>query len=380
MNKIAIIGSGTFAKILAERAKELEIETHCFSFNKDDVAVSYVDYFYEINIFDIDHIVAVCRAVNVNGVIATTELTIYPAALIAAQMDLVGNRVEVAREITNKFLNREKTRQVQGLRQPIYWKCTKEDIPELEIYPLIVKPLAAGGKRGIMVVNTQAELEREVGRSAKYSRIEGVLVEQYLQGGQEYSVESLSYKGKPYIVQVTKKITSGPPRCLELGHDQPADLTSKMREKVDKVVSDILLALKIENGPCHTEIKIIDGEIYLIEVNARPGGDHITYPLTELSTGYPIVTGIILASLGRLEGHEPWRHILGKRYAGVRFITEQNPALYQLFDNCEKYSWLYEKHKVSETPSKLMFNDEYNLNYFIYYSDKKVICEGITDE
>ena len=180
MNKIAIIGSGTFAKILAERAKELEIETHCFSFNKDDVAVSYVDYFYEINIFDIDHIVAVCRAVNVNGVIATTELTIYPAALIAAQMDLVGNRVEVAREITNKFLNREKTRQVQGLRQPIYWKCTKEDIPELEIYPLIVKPLAAGGKRGIMVVNTQAELEREVGRSAKYSRIEGVLVEQYI--------------------------------------------------------------------------------------------------------------------------------------------------------------------------------------------------------
>ena len=67
------------------------------------------------------------------------------------------------------------------------------------------------------MVHTQDELEKEVSRSALYSRIDGVLIEQYLSGGQEYSVESLSYKGKPYIVQVTRKITSGPPRCLELG-------------------------------------------------------------------------------------------------------------------------------------------------------------------
>lgn len=380
MDKIAIIGSGTFAKILAKRAKELKIETYCFSFNKEDVAVSYVDYFYKIDIFDIDQIVLVCKKAKVNGVIATTELTIYPAALIADQLGLIGNQVEDARELTNKFLNREKAGQVQGLRQPLYWQCTERDIPKLRTFPLIVKPLAAGGKRGIIVVHTQDELEKEVSRSALYSRIDGVLIEQYLSGGQEYSVESLSYKGKPYIVQVTRKITSGPPRCLELGHDQPADLTSEIREKVERIVSDILLALKIENGPCHTEIKIIDGEIYLIEVNARPGGDHITYPLTELSTGYPIVTGIILASLGKLEGFEPVRHMLGKKYAGVRFITEQNASLCKLFDNCENYSWLYEKHKVSETPSKLIFNDEYNLNYFIYYSDEKIECEGITDE
>ena len=44
------------------------------------------------------------------------------------------------------------------------------------------------------------------------------------------------------------------------------------------------------NGATHTEIKIVNGDIYLIEINARPGGDHIAHPLTMLSTGYDYLT------------------------------------------------------------------------------------------
>ena len=115
--------------------------------------------------------------------------------------------------------------------------------------------------------------------------MEGVLIEEFLSGGQEYSVESLSYHGKQYIIQVTQKDSSGPPHCIELGHHQPAKLSKDEKSLVEKAVSEALSAAGITNGPCHTEIKMIDGKIYLIEINGRPGGDHIAYPLTELSTG-----------------------------------------------------------------------------------------------
>lgn len=364
------MGSGILAKVFAERARELGIESHCFSFNSKDIACDVVDYFHEIDIFDIDSITKICSENCVSGVIATTELTILPAAKIAKNLGLLGNDINVANEVTNKYVIRNKVANVDGLYQPKFWVYQAGKIPVVDCFPVIVKPIAAGGKRGICVVNNEKELPLAINEALDFSKVKGVLVEQFLSGGTEYSVESLSYKGKHYVAQVTQKDTSGPPHCNELGHHQPANISIDMRKKVELVTSRMLDAAGIENGPCHTEIKIIDDEIYLIEINGRPGGDHITYPLTELSTGYPYISGIIWAALGVLEGKEPIN--LGNNYCGICFLTEETKYLQKVFDNCENYPWFYLKNKVNDGPSKIKYNDEDNLNYFIYYSkDKK---------
>ena len=357
VDKIAIIGSGILAKVFADRAKEIGIETHCFSFDKNDVACHSVDYFHEIDI---------CKKNGIGGVVATTELTILPVARVAKKLGLLGNRENVAAEITNKYLTRNKVSGVTGLSQPAFWVYQEGDIPNVnECLPVIVKPIAAGGKRGVSVVYDSELIESAVTNALSYSKVKGVLIEEYLDGGSEYSVESLSYKGKHRVFQVTQKDTSGPPHCNELGHHQPANISSEMRENVERVISGMLDAVGIENGPCHTEIKIINNKIYLIEINARPGGDHITYPLTELSTGYPYISAIMWAALGKYEEHKPQK--LERNYCGIYFVTEETAYLKPVFDCCENYRWLYHKNKVSDEPSKIQFNDEENLNYFIYY-------------
>ena len=58
---------------------------------------------------------------------------------------------------------------------------------------------------------------------------------------------------------------------------------------VERAIVELLNNVGIKYGPTHTEIKIRDGRVYLIELNSRPGGDHIAYPLTELSTGYDYI-------------------------------------------------------------------------------------------
>ncbi|EGP4746874.1 ATP-grasp domain-containing protein [Enterococcus faecium] len=367
-DKIAIMGSGILAKIFAERAKELGIESHCFSFDPTDLACSVVDYFYEVNIFDTNTITNICKKKEIGGVIATTELTIYPTAVVAANIGALGNDIDVANNITNKFVTREKVIGNSRLKQPRYWVYIEGKIPEIKYYPVIVKPIAAGGKRGICVANTFEEMTAAIKEALSYSKVKGVLIEEFLVGGMEYSIESLSYKGRHYIIQVTQKDTSGPPHCNELGHHQPADLSDDMRRKVEIVVSDTLAVVGIENGPCHTEIKIIDDDIYLIEINGRPGGDHITYPLSELSTGYPTISGIIWAALGKLEGKEPCDF---KRIpCGIYFVTQETSYLQGVFEKCENYEWLYYRNKVNDGPSKIKFNDEDGLNYFIYYGEK----------
>lgn len=370
MDKLAIIGTGYMARIIAKRAKELGIETHCFSIDEHSVAGEVCDYFHNINILDVEKLADKCRELGVNGVVATTELTIYPAAFVASKLGLNGNSIQVSKEITDKTIVRKKTQCVEGLSQPRFWICKgMEDIPLPEVFPVIVKPIAAGGKRGITVVYSQDCMSDAVSEALQVSKVEGVLIEEFLRGGQEYSVESLSYHGRQHIIQVTQKDSSGPPHCVELGHHQPAPLSEHMRANVERTVARALTAAGIANGPCHTEIKIIEDRIYLIEINGRPGGDHIAYPLTELSTGYPYITGIIMVALDRLD--ESCLGRLEHNYCGVCFVTTQTAALKPVFDTCEGKDWLYKKNKVSEELKPITHNDGFNTNYFIYFSKEE---------
>lgn len=366
MDKLAIIGSGYMAKIIAERAKKLGIESHCFSNDKHSVAGTFADYFHYVNILDVDKLLNICRILEVNGVVATTELTIWPTAYVAKNMGLLGNTVEIAKNITDKFWVRNKVKNVKDLYQPTFLMCKEVTIPKIKSYPVIIKPISAGGKRGVTVVNSKEEIESALTEAIKISKVQGAMVEEYLAGGLEYSVESLSYCGKQYILQITQKDTSGPPHCVELGHHQPAELSAKMREKIVKVISETLTAVGITNGACHTEIKIRNEKIFLIEINARPGGDHIAYPLTELSTGYPYITGIIMAALGKLNEYE--LESLECNYCGIYFVTTQTAFLQNIFEHCEEKTWFYKKNCVSDKLLPLTHNDGFNTNYFIYFS------------
>lgn len=121
MDKLAIIGTGYMARIIAERAKKLGIESHCFSVDKNSVAGDVADYFHYINILDVDELVSLCEKIGITGVVATTELTIWPASYVAEKLGLLGNGELVSRKITDKSIIREKVKEVRDLYQPQYW-------------------------------------------------------------------------------------------------------------------------------------------------------------------------------------------------------------------------------------------------------------------
>lgn len=370
MKKLAIIGAGLAAVNYATNAKEMGVETFCFAWEKGALAKDVVDHFYPISITDKEKILEICLENNINGIVATTELTVSVAAYIAEKMSLIGIPYNIAKDITNKYSNRNRTQGVNGFNHPNYVEIlTEEELVNSNLsFPYILKPTSKGGKRGITVVYDETQIHNAFEYALKEQGSDApIIVEEFIDGGIEYSVESLSYKGKNYIVQVTQKQSSGPPHCVELGHHQPALLSQEMRAKVEKVMDEALTKLGLQNGPCHTEIKIKNDEIYLIEFNARPGGDRISYPLTDLSSGYEYIKGAISIALDSFL--EPNISTCKKRSAGIFFVTDQTKELKPLFDECEKYSWLYQKNFVSENLSSIHHNNSGGTNYFIYCSD-----------
>ena len=148
------------ASYFGEACHRLGYEGHYFSQIDGKVDDSEVDYFHEINIFDKDGIVAMCKEMGVDGVVATTELSVPITAYVANKLGLLGNAVEVADVVTDKYRNRECIKHLTNLRSPKYVEvsCIEEligtDIP----FPMILKPVCLGGKRGITVVNNEDEL------------------------------------------------------------------------------------------------------------------------------------------------------------------------------------------------------------------------------
>ena len=232
MKKIAIIGGGVMATYFGEACHRLGYEGHYFSMPDGKVGVGIVDYFHEINIFEKEKITDICRNIGVDGVVATTELSIAIAAYVAEQLGLLGLSYEVAKVITDKFRNRECIHGLNCLKSPKYITATcLKDIENSDVpYPMILKPVNLGGKRGITVVRNKQSLSSAFDYAVDSFRKDTtplIIAEQFIEGGMECSVESLSIDGKHTIIQITKKDSSGAPHCVELGHHQPAPLEKK---------------------------------------------------------------------------------------------------------------------------------------------------------
>ena len=110
-----------------------------------------------------------------------------------------------------------------------------------------------------------------------------------------------------------------------------------------------------------------DGKVYLIEFNARPGGDHIWWPMVELSTGFDIMAAVVQAATGELKPIDvkSFKH----RYAGLYYVVKQTAYLKPIFDTCEKEPWCWEKHFETDELYELKQNDMEHTNYIVYSSD-----------
>ena len=100
------------------------------------------------------------------------------------------------------------------------------------------------------------------------------------------------------MIQFTEKTTTEFPYNVELAHKQPANLTEEQKNDIRELVSKIAKCMHFENCPSHTELKINERGIFIIETSPRLGGDYITSTLVPLSTGINMEDQLLNIALG----------------------------------------------------------------------------------
>lgn len=348
------------------KAKEMGIETYGFAYEKGAVAKDCADHFYPISLADKEVILEKCKEIGIDGVATSaSDFATEIASWVAEQLGLNTNSYQTIVHIHDKAWVREQTKHLSTIKQPLIFSGSLDTL-SIPFTPCILKPVHGNGKRGVWFLNSKDEFDAVKMRADVYEG-ENVLGEQYIVG-KEYSVESLSFHSNHYVVQITEKVSDGAPHFVELGHHQPANISADCREKLIAATKDVLTAVGFVNGASHVEMKVTeDNSIYLIDLNPRGGGDHISTRLVPLSTNCDYMGEIIHIALDQYDAtNYPYKNVA---YSGVYFLTKQTQYLLPYFK--QNIPCVIEKEYNEDISVSINNNDR--SGYMIYQDSKKLL-------
>lgn len=366
MKKVVIIGANDFQNPLILKAKENGYETHVFAWKDGSIGEKTADYFYPISIVEKEKILEECKKIKPDAVLTiASDLATVTVNYIAQELGLVGNSLDCTLKSTNKYEMRKAFKEA-GVQVPEFTEVSENDLNNLKDklenikFPVIVKPTDRSGSRAITKVLKSEDLENAIKNAISNSFEKKAIIEEYIDG-QEYSTECISFKGKHNFLATTKKFTTGAPNFIETAHIQPSGLDEVAIEKVKKVVFKALDALGVENGASHSEFRIDkNGDVRIIEIGARMGGDCIGSDLVKISTGYDFVQMVLDVALGSSPKFEK---VSEPKIAYIKFIfgekeveelnklKRENPEIIKFVSHIDEIG----SHKIVDSSSRYGF-------------------------
>ncbi len=271
-----------------------------------------------------EKMVSIAKEEQISGVIhPCSEVAMNVMGRINDEMGLNGVSKETAIRATNKHLMREAFERYGAPSPKSYCTDNVEEGYKLFLSiggKAILKPSRNSGSRGIAEIEPGLSYKEFVPlfeRSKSESRDASVMIEQFVEGP-EFSVEIIVWDKKVNVLQVTDKKTTEAPYFVELGHNQPSLFPEPIVEAVKRAAVMGVKALEVNNCACHAELKVQNGQAFIMEIGARLGGDFISTELTHLSTGIDMVAAAINVALGIEPNLEP---IAKPQGAAIRYFT-----------------------------------------------------------
>ncbi|MBC1970820.1 ATP-grasp domain-containing protein [Listeria marthii] len=301
MKRILIIGNYIFGRKYMEHSKRLGYEvilaTAIAEEELSTIEKSNIDYYIQIDYFQeeesLKKITDFSIKIPFDGVLAGHVFLPNLVNLVSKRLNLPFFGTDAIENTTSKEKTRERMKKM-GMFEATFFKFSSinEILQQKESlnYPCIVKPLNGFGSINVEKVNSLDDLLTSFNKNASnlnYGILgsifsKQILVEPYIDG-KEFSVESIVEKGKVNSIMITEKVFNEKFENVENGHIMPTVSLDDLEEKqIISYVNEIHKVFDINTGITHTEIKVNQDGIHLIELNPRVGGGFIAEMLSQV--------------------------------------------------------------------------------------------------
>jgi biotin carboxylase len=255
----------------------------------------------------VDTIVNAARQQPYNAIVAADDMVVEIAARAAQQLGLPHNPPEAVHYTRWKHKARSRL-QSAGLPAPEHQVMALQDIqqgqrPELA-YPCVIKPLNLSASRGVIRVNNDEELKTAantlkpiVALLREAEARTHVLVEQYIEGP-EIAVEGFLRDGRLLPITVFDKPDPlQGPFFEETYYVTPSRHPPELIDRAMNIVELACRAYGLQTGPVHAELRLHDGEPWIIEIAARTIGGECAR-LLEYASGFSLESLVIQYAMG----------------------------------------------------------------------------------
>src|SRR5260221_4675692 len=216
---------------------------------------------------------------SIDRVLANWEVLVMLAARLRQRWGLPGMSPDVVRGFRDKEIMKERVR-AAGLRVPRSRRVrTEREVREAaeEIgFPLILKPIAGGGRANTYQVRTAAELEATI---PKMRGVQEASCEEYVEG-EEFTFDTVCIGGKPAYENICQYLPK-PLEARSLEWVSPVIITVRDMYQPRlapgvQLARKVLGALGMGDGFTHMEWFLTPkGEAIFGEIGCRPGGAHL---------------------------------------------------------------------------------------------------------
>ena len=282
--KVLILGVASVQMDAVDELKKAGCETFAIAMAKDGPAADKADHFAIINILDEEKIVKYIQENKIDVVYSTgSDIAMPVACKISEQLGMPHFVTSKAAYVCNhKDAMRDAlTSECEG---NVPYQVFTEVGTVLIDFPAILKPSDAQGQRGVFLINSQKEFEHHFKEAMSYSRAGKIIVEKYI-GGTEVSVNGYMVNGVLRFMVASDRDTWPEYTGLIHRHVVPGQAFSEEAEKkMKRILEDACNRIGILNGPVYFQMKIMDGEPYIIEMTPRLDGCHM-WNILERATG-----------------------------------------------------------------------------------------------
>ncbi len=226
----------------------------------------------------------------IDGVIATYESYVLPAAWIADSLGLPGIPVDSARACTDKSIMRGLFAQAPEKISPDFLTVTSEsevtEFANMHQFPLILKP--ANLSKSLLVTKNhdmQELLENyrkttsvidDIYRKYAPDRTPKLIIEEFMEGT-IHSVDAfVDHKGEPHVLEHVVDYQTG----YDIGFDDnfhysrilPSKLSARDQAAIRHCAEVGVKSLGMKSSPAHIEIIMTQAGPRIVEIGARNGG------------------------------------------------------------------------------------------------------------
>ncbi|MDE3206950.1 MAG: ATP-grasp domain-containing protein [Acidobacteriota bacterium] len=265
---------------------------------------------------------AVCQRLadlHVDGIVTFNDSDLELTSQLALSLGLPSHSLATARRLTDKYLQRSALRDADVPTPPVIRVSPKTPPDQLAAqlagmsWPAVVKPVASAASR-------QTTRAADIGQVVEHltaAAVDGVEEDFVVEGqllpprevpwsplGDFLSVETLFTDGEPTTIGVMAKFPLAPP-FRETGDVLPAPIQRDAWEEAAVLAARAATALGVSWGSTHTELKLTDAGLRVIEVNGRMAGRGMSDLYR--SAGVPLVELTARSALGGAHAFDPSR-------------------------------------------------------------------------